>query len=617
MSPLIKTLVALSLSSHFSAQAIDLRIDNVRIYQSDSRTFSVPSSLYIEQGKIVNIKKAEKLQTPADSVVNANNQFAVPGLIDLHVHLGSSGSNYSDFQYLPVQSHFNSNLYLGVTSIVDLFSFKQTLDEAAKLKKQSQTPNLFYAGTLFTNLGGHGSQFGGSAYEIANDDDIDIFWEKHLSTSPSVTKAVIESFGGMGSSLTDSQLAELGKRSKAENLPYFVHVSTLKDGKRAIKAGATALAHGINSEAIDEEFISLMKKNQVTYIPTLAVYHNHPEEKYNTLISSQEELLATVPSKLKSCLFEKVPAPSKWTDNAWQARKHAYENISRLQQAGITIGTGSDAGNPYTLHGTGLHNEIDALKKAGLSNTEILNAATINGAKAINQSTTLGQLNKGYEASFFLLSNNPIENIEHIHDISQVYKSGIKIEREQLIAQNQAITPVGPNCHEETVSITASNVIDDFQGDSPWQELSDTIMGGKSSVKIDVGHESITIKTAITKPTSFGAWAGSEIKFPQVVDASKYQGIRLSYKGSNVPFGLSIYHKDVKDWDHFSTVLTPSKTWKTVELPFSQFKQFGFGNSIKWSAKQLTGINLMWRKMPGANNAVLSNELEVKELAYF
>ncbi|XQF94337.1 hypothetical protein ACOBV9_19455 (plasmid) [Pseudoalteromonas espejiana] len=31
--------------------------------------------------------------------------------------------------------------------------------------------------------------------------------------------------------------------------------------------------------------------------------------------------------------------------------------------------------NPYTLHGTGLHNELDALKKAGLTNGEIINAA--------------------------------------------------------------------------------------------------------------------------------------------------------------------------------------------------------------------------------------------------
>ncbi|TMN46221.1 amidohydrolase, partial [Pseudoalteromonas piscicida] len=132
--------------------------------------------------------------------------------------------------------------------------------------------------------GGHGTQFGGHAYEIAKDEDIAALWKKHISTNPHVTKAVIETFGGVGKSLTDSQLSELGKRSKAANLPYFLHVSTLNDAKRAIKAGATALAHGINSEAIDDEFITLMKQHNVTYIPTLAVYHNHSDEKHNHTI---------------------------------------------------------------------------------------------------------------------------------------------------------------------------------------------------------------------------------------------------------------------------------------------------------------------------------------------
>ncbi|MCM2248679.1 hypothetical protein MYF60_27325, partial [Klebsiella pneumoniae] len=90
--------------------------------------------LYIDGGKIVNITKGPSAKQQADKTFNANNQFALPGLIDLHVHLGSSGSNFTEFQYLPVKSHFNANLYLGVTNIVDLFSFQQTLEEAAKLK---------------------------------------------------------------------------------------------------------------------------------------------------------------------------------------------------------------------------------------------------------------------------------------------------------------------------------------------------------------------------------------------------------------------------------------------------------------------------------------------------
>lgn len=617
MNIITKTVIALSLTSHFSAQAIDLRVDNIRLYQSSSQSFSAPSSLYIDDGKIVSITKATDQLQNADNTINANNQYAIPGLIDLHVHLGSSGSNFSEFQYLPVKSHFNSNLYLGVTNIVDLFSFEQTLNEAAQLKEAQLTPNLFYAGTLFTNPGGHGTQFGGQAYEIAKDEDIEALWQKHISTNPHVTKAVIETFGGVGKSLTDSQLSELGKRSKAANLPYFVHVSTLNDGKRAINAGATALAHGINSEAIDDEFITLMKEHNVTYIPTLAVYHNHSDEKHNHTISSQSELLKTIPEKLQGCLFENVPAPSKWKEHAWDERKTAYANIQKLHKANITIGTGSDAGNPYTLHGTGLHNELDALKKAGLTNGEIINAATVNGAMAINKSGSIGKLTKGFEASFVLLKQNPLDDINHIHTISEVYKSGIQVNRPALIAQNKTIKPQGPACNEVLKSSQAQHVIDDFTGDTPWQALSDSVMGGQSVAALTTNRNSLTIDTTITKPTSFGAWAGAEIKFTSPVDASAFKGIRLTYKGSSTPFAMSVYHSDVKDWDHFSVLLKPRDEWTTLDIPFTTLKQFGFGSPVTWSATELTGVNLMWRKMPGASNEPLKNTLQINELTYF
>ncbi|KPH92989.1 amidohydrolase [Pseudoalteromonas porphyrae] len=617
MKVITKTAITLSLLSQFNAHAIDLRVDNIRLYQNSTANFSPPSTLYIENGKIVTITKATDTKQKADATINANNQFALPGLIDLHVHLGSSGSNFSEFQYLPVKSHFNSNLYLGVTNIVDLFSFKQTLDEAAQLKATHVTPNLFYAGTLFTNPGGHGTQFGGSVYEITKDEDIDTLWNKHIATNPHITKAVIETFGGMGKSLTDSQLTELGKRSKAANLPYFVHVSTLLDGKRAIKAGATALAHGINNEAIDEEFITLMKHHRVTYIPTLAVYHNHSDEKHNHGVSSQSQLLRTVPAKLQKCLFEKVPAPSKWTDNAWQARNTAYANIKKLHQAGVVIGTGSDAGNPYTLHGTGLHNELDALKKAGLSNDQIINAATLNGAQAINQGAHIGKLAPGYEASFILLAQNPLVDLKSLHNVAEVFKSGQRIDRSKLIAENKTIEPQGPACNPTITSRKAHIMIDDFIGESPWQALSDKVMGGQSSVELKSEKQSLTINTAVAKATNFGAWAGAEIKYPQLVDASTFKGIRLTYKGSSTPFALSIYHSEVKDWDNFSALLMPSNDWKTLEIPFSDFKQFGFGNQVKWSATKLSGFNLMWRKMPGASDDILKNTLEIKELVYF
>lgn len=608
----------IAISSSFSTQAIDLRIDNVRLYQAQNGNFSQPSTLYVEDGKIIEVTSARANAKQADTIVDAHNNYALPGLIDLHVHLGASGSNYGkDFQYLPVASHFNSNLYLGVTSIVDLFSFDITLNEASQLTKSQTTPNLFYAGVLFTNPGGHGTQFGGTALEVTSFDDIEELWQQHMSRKPHLTKAVIETFGGHGASLTDKQLTEIGRRSKAAGLPYFVHVSTLEDGKRAIRTGATALAHGINTEAVDEEFIALMVKHNVAYIPTLAVFQNHSAEHENQQVSNHSALLVTVPDKLQKCLFDKVPAPSKWKDIAWKKRRIAYQNISLLSKAGITIGTGSDAGNPYTLHGSGLHNELQALSQSGLTPAQVINAATIDAAAIINNSE-LGQIKRGFQASFILLEQNPLNDISQMSNIQSVYKSGIKVDRADLITQNRKLTPMGKECNETQVeSKIASKNIDNFESKTHWQTISDTMMGGQSDATLVQLDNALSIDTQLGKPGGFGAWAGMQLMFEAPVDASKFTGVKVTYQGSKIPFGLSVYHSEVKDWDHFTVTLPPSETWNTVEIPFTQLKQFGFGSQKSWSAKSLAGLSLVWRTMPGQQLVSNQNSLKISNISYF
>lgn len=597
----------------------DLEINNVHIYNAKSQSFSEPQTIYINDGKIVDLKKNKKVDVKSIKTIDGQGKYLLPGFIDLHVHLGSSGSNYSEFQYLPVASHFNSNLYLGITSVTDLFSFDNTITEAKEYSKLNLAPDLFYAGALFTNPGGHGTQFGGVALEIESDEDIDRLWKIHLAKKPKLTKAVIESFGGHGSTLTNAQLSKLAKLSKQEELPFFVHVSTLTDAKRAIKSGATALAHGVNLEEVDNELITMMLENNVAYIPTLAVFYNQVDEKNGQSLSSQKHLLKPIHKKLQACLFDNVTSPSKWQQQASDKRTIAYNNIKKLYQAGVIIGTGSDAGNPYTLHGVGLHNEFSLLAEAGLSNADIIDATSINASKILKRTDALGKVIKGYQANLVLLNSNPIKDISALKDISEVIKSGRVVNRASLITKNSAIQPQGVDCNIEVENANrqASKTIDDFKSDIKWKSISDNMMGGSSKAELVKNSKTMIIKTSLGKPTAFGSWAGAQIMFNEPVDASKYQGIKITYKGSDSHFGMSIYHADVKDWDHFSNQLSPSKEWTTKEIKFTDLKQFGFGNQVKWSAKNLTGLNIVWRQFNKNQKVIKDNLLEISEVAYF
>lgn len=53
-------------------------------------------------------------------------------------------------------------------------------------------------------------------------------------------------------------------------------------------------------------------------------------------------------------------------------------NLRKLTNNGITLLSCSDAGNPYTFHGTGLLSELQTLVKLGLTPKEVVQMSTGN-----------------------------------------------------------------------------------------------------------------------------------------------------------------------------------------------------------------------------------------------
>lgn len=624
-------LLTLLFSLHVSAT--DMRIDDVHIYQHQTTSFSNNSRIYITDGKITNIESMANKAKHADKVISGNAGFIIPGLIDLHVHLAASGSSYgNEYQNVPVVNNLNTSLFLGVTGVADLFSSPDIKQQVSEVKFGS---DVYFAGQLFTNKNGHGTQFGVETFVIETNDDIENFWPQHLASKPQLTKAVIETFGGQGNTLTDTQLRDLGLRSKKAGLPFFVHISSLHDAKRAIRAGATVLAHGVNMEPIDNEFIDLMKKNKVVYVPTLSVYHNQGKEFENQFISKQKTLLTTVHPKLQHCLLHNVKAPSSWFVNIWNKRQVASDNIAKLVENNITIGAGSDAGNPYVLHGVSLHHEIQALHAAGLTKGEAINAATINANKALQQKH-IGTLTIGAQADLVLLNANPLNNLNALSEISSVFKQGELVDRGKLKRENLAVEPEGQKCHQTMVSETVMNsIIDDFSSTDNWQAFSDNVQGGTSTAKtwlIDASHSHDVDKKRNNKRDSkqriiasklgegapFGNWAGAQMLFNKTINVSVFTGVELTFTANKGVIFFSLYDAKVQDWDHFQTMLSTTGERQTIKVPFIQLKQFGFGQAYKWEGKVINGLSFLWRSMPQQLTKKLGeNKIILHSLKYY
>src|SRR5207248_6417511 len=75
----------------------------------------------------------------------------------------------------------------------------------------------------------------------------------------------------------------------------------------------------------------------------------------------------------------------------------ALKNLKTLEDAGVTIAAGTDAGNIGTIHGPALFREFQLMKEAGLTSMQILQCATANAAKLFGGDigTHVGSIEKG------------------------------------------------------------------------------------------------------------------------------------------------------------------------------------------------------------------------------
>lgn len=133
-------------------------------------------------------------------------------------------------------------------------------------------------------------------------------------------------------------------------------------------------------------------------------------------------------------------------------------NLRSLQNAGVNIVAGSDAGNPGTHHGSSYYEEMMLMKNAGLSNLEVLWSATINAARAFGKDKLWGTLETGKEAGIILLDKNPLEDLTTLKNISMVVHRGVLIPTEKLI--------------EETPEMLVQRQVNAFNARNPDEFLS-------------------------------------------------------------------------------------------------------------------------------------------------
>ena len=114
------------------------------------------------------------------------------------------------------------------------------------------------------------------------------------------------------------------------------------------------------------------------------------------------------------------PGPAGFAIKEEYAMWQHAQDVAKIVAAGGRIGVGSHG----QLQGLGMHWEIWLLQSGGLSQHDVLRAATIVGAEAIGLAQDVGSLEPGKMADIIILDKNPLVDIRNTNTLSMVMKNG-------------------------------------------------------------------------------------------------------------------------------------------------------------------------------------------------
>ena len=435
-------------------------------------------TILVSKGRIVNIQPESQLIPENYSVVDIQDQWVMPGLIDGHIHLAQSGSAFTrpdtinaveissyekDQQWLldNTADILEKYLKLGVTTVFDMGGPSEYFGHYQKVTSNGVFPDIYAAGTLLAPMDIPQLNINGNTFtKVTSAEEAKALVRKQLILDSNMVKVVWSPETG----LTTKQLYDLFQPAMAlahdSGRLVAVHVEDLANAKMAIRAGADILVHGVMSDEIDNEFIQLMKDNDVTYMPTLSSYSHYFEIFKNALEFTKHEQ-ANGHAEITSSFAQLTDNISK-TDQMFKifmkyvpmvdrpaaeiaklsAREQSIvsqlksyfstklekiqkENLKRVVNSGVNVAFGTDAGNPGTLHAASVIGELVEWQKAGVSNEDILKAMTYGNAVALQLDKQLGVLSAGKQADFIILNENPYRNIMTISLPKGTVKNGI------------------------------------------------------------------------------------------------------------------------------------------------------------------------------------------------
>ncbi|HEY7006215.1 MAG TPA: amidohydrolase family protein [Sphingomicrobium sp.] len=413
-------------------------VDNVLLFDSVAGKYVPDQAVLIADGKVAQVGAAGSIKAPAGAtVIDGKGKTLLPGLWDSHQHVGD------DWNLL-------QNVATGMTNYRSPGS---DIDDAHSIYKRRAAGDLL-------------APDGKISVIIDRKDPLAAQGALTVSSAEEAIKAVdkIKAAGLWGAKFYTSMKPEWIAPAAAEAHKLGLHVhGHVPAGMRpldAVRAGYDEVTHinfimmqAMPQEVVDKAntaariegpakygkdvdldspamkaFYAELAKRKTIIDPTLTVWEPSLTSD-GTAIAPEYSPYADIapPSVVRGWKIAGYPLFDNLTREDFRKSFDKLVGlVGRLHQAGVPIVAGTDG------YGLELVRELELYEKAGLSNVEALQTATIIPARMTGMDDRVGSIAKGKTADIILVDGDVSKDLHNLHHVETVFLDGYRLDGDQL-----------------------------------------------------------------------------------------------------------------------------------------------------------------------------------------
>jgi imidazolonepropionase-like amidohydrolase len=376
-------------------------------------------TIIVEDERITGIQKGYA-EVEGATVIDLRNHFVLPGLMDMHVHLqGELGPrNDSDAlkmsrQLMQMRSAYYAmnTLMAGFTTVRDVGSSEQEMYAMRDAINRGwiHGPRIIAAGGVGIT-GGHADISGVSPDLMAHwtsenvcDGPYDcrraarnvIKYGGDLIKITSTGGVMTQRATGTGQQMEMDELEEIVRAAARMGRKVASHAHEEDGIIAALEAGVASIEHGTYT---GPRAIKLFRETGAYLVPTLLA-----GKTVATLAVEADFMAPEVKEK------------------AIRVGNDMQGNFAKAHKAGVKVAYGTDSG--ISRHGTNAEEAV-LMVEAGMSEMDVIVAATVNAADLVDMSEAVGTIETGKFADIIAVDGSPLDDIARLLDVDFVMKGG-------------------------------------------------------------------------------------------------------------------------------------------------------------------------------------------------